>query len=108
MSVRGGRPRPRARSETVALWASLIGLPLRKQVAILRAARIGEEEVWLMDDEASVVRAGTAHAEWPLDGVVRCAVCGVVDEADGVDLYWHPWPALASDAFRPIKVATRR
>ncbi|HEX7948996.1 MAG TPA: hypothetical protein VF494_01500 [Candidatus Limnocylindrales bacterium] len=61
-----------------------------------------------MDDEASVLRAGGAHAEWPLGGVVRCAVCGVVDEADGVDLYWHPWPALASDALRPIKVATRR
>ena len=98
MSVRLGRPRTRARSETIALWASLVGLPVRGQIAILRAARIAEEEVWLMDEEASVVRAGSAHAEWPLDGVVRCAVCGVVDEADGVDLYWHPWRTLAIDA----------
>jgi hypothetical protein len=77
----------------VALWSSLAGRTPAEQAAILRLSRASDEDLWVMEDEASIVRAASPHAEWPSGGIVRCRVCAELDTSRPADLYWHPWAA---------------
>lgn len=64
-----------------------------QQAALLAAAATDDREIEAMEDLASALRVGTAHAELPIGSTVWCATCGHLDIGEDCDLFWHPWTA---------------
>jgi hypothetical protein len=79
--------------DLVAFWETLAGTPdAADQLDALRARNLSEDDFFELDLAASNTRAGSGHEEDPDNDPRPCDICRpfVVENPDGVNLYFHP------------------